>query len=180
MPRKQNTVGIFECKSKIKWFSTNTISCQILYIMLFRILSINNPWDILSCDPSLAQHVLPMHCSFNHNRVTFQDYASSTILIYPAPLFHSHLIFAHSAQVRWGGARVQDRPIVSQVLVCMYLVWVSEPRWEDFSLFGWWVENFTYVYLTFQFGCFLTSFSNFYGFFEPKRAKNAQFWPIYA
>ena len=72
----------------------------------------------------LAQHVLPMHCSFNHDRVTFQDHASSIALIYPALPFHSHLIFARSAQVRWGGstsARQANRE-VSEVLVCMYLV----------------------------------------------------------
>ena len=74
-------------QKKIKWFSTATIFCPILYIILFRILSINSPWDTLSCDPSLAQHVLPMHCFFNHHRVTFQDHASGIALSFLAYSF---------------------------------------------------------------------------------------------
>ena len=76
----------------------------------------------MSRNPSLAQHVLPMHCSFNHPRVTLQDHASDIVFIYPAPPFHSRLIFARRAQVRWGGARVQNRPTASGVFDRMYLL----------------------------------------------------------
>ena len=135
MPGKPKS-WLFECKSKIRWFSTDTTSCQILYIMLFRILTINNPWDILSRDLSLAPHILPMHCSFNHIRVTFPDHASDTALIYVAPSIHCCLIFARSSQVRWGGAQVRDMPTMRRVLVCIYIEWVSGQRWEIFVFLG--------------------------------------------
>ena len=82
-----------------------------------------------------------MHCSSNHPRVTLQDHASDTVFIYLAPPFHSRLIFAHSAQVRWGGARVQDRPTVSGVFGRMYLLIYCKFRAKMGAFLYFWVMS---------------------------------------
>ena len=112
-----------------------------------------------------------MHCSFNYDRVSFQDHALGTTLIYLAPPFHSQLIFARSAQFRWGGARVRDRPIVSGVLVWMYVCVSFRAKMGRFLCF--WVINESF-YLSLPKSSIMIIFSFIFYFlliFRPKKSK---------